>query len=551
MFECYFSARSSRFKVINQSESTEAIRRAMDAFNFEQLPDLCLRKIFAFLNLHDLVKCREVNRQFKCYADLTEVTELAVCHHRYPCFGYGRFDTWFRTDRTIDFQDAISARAFASFKSSPFKLCQQLKFLHVCTTIDLEILNDLKQLVHLEFEFDSRSSTNQTLTLPNLKVLSINRSVSFVLNTPKLEVLQCNRIGDIEFKYPQTIKRLECDRVSFHHPNLTKLINLEALGFSVDEDGLNAIPGHLSNWTGLKELHPKFSFTCEGCEEKSDHERIRRLLTRILHERTSLKRDDLKISLNDMLLIDEEHLPNFDAYLCPGFERKCDWEDWANGVHTRFRFINYKLIYYADFKVNRIDFCALAALNFEISEDFFQRFPRIRRVIAKNPVDREMFEWFLQNATELRKLELNQSNLDQAFFDRLPKLASRLTHLTVFGSFGLVTDFQFLRQLGQLEEFEADQAFTSFDLAATIFRESQTLKSLWFRVGNEFVQIERSFALEDDYSLQFFAIKDNEAADQTFGRENLRWSELATIYSRRTLLATSEGGMRIKRIRLE
>ena len=519
----------------------------MDAFNFEQLPDLCLQKVFAFLNVQDLVKCWAVNRLFKSYADRTQVTELAVRDDKDFWYGYGRFGIWFQTDRIIDFQDSISPRAFVSAKSSPFKLHQQLKFLHFCTrkSFDFKILNDLKQLVHLEF-----NAWHYTVALPNLKVLNIRCRESFVLNTPKLEVLQCIWIGDIELKYPATIKRLECDRVDFNHPNLTKLINLEALGCSLDETRLNEIPGRLSNWTGLKELHLKFNLI--DCEEKSDHERIRGSLTRILHERTSLKRDDLKISLNDMLLIDEGHLPNFDTYLCPGFKRKCDWEFWANSADTRSRFMNYKLIYYTDFQVNEVDFCELAELNFEISEDFFERFPRIRRVIAENPVDPEMFEWFLQNATELRELELSQSNLDQAFFNRLPKLASRLTRLLVHGSFGLVTDFQFLFHLKQLEEFKADRAFHSFDLAATIFRESQTLKSFCFRTGNELVQIKRSFALEDNYSLQFFVIKDNEAGAQTFCRKNLRWSELATLYdSRRTSLAVSKYRMRVKRIRLE
>ena len=516
----------------------------MDTFNFEQLPELCQRKIFAFLSVQDLVKCRAVNRQFKYCVDLTEVTELAVCDEKQKSFPYGigRFGIWFETGRKIDFKDAISLRAFASAKSSPFKLHQKVKFLHISTRkpFDFKILDDLNQLVHLEF--DSRETTKQTISLANLKVLSIRCRASFVLNTPKLEVLKCNWIGDIEFKYPQTIKRLEFDGFDFNHQNLTKLTNLEALRFSLNNvDYLDVVCGRLSNLTGLKELHLEFDLICGKCDNEGRHEMIHRSLTRIVQERASLKRDDLKITLNDMLLIDEEHLPNFDAYLCPGFEDKGDWEEWANRVDTPFRFMNYKLIYYTDFKVNQVDFCELAALNFEISEDFFERFPRIRVIFAENAVDREKFEWFLQNATALRVLELSKTTLDQAFFDRLPKLSSRLTHLTVYESFGLVTDFQFLLQLEHLEEFETDRAFHSFDLVATIFRESQALKSLRFMVGSASVKIWRSSALEDNYSLQFFGIQ-----------HNLKWSELATLYeSRRTILAESEPGMRIKRTRFE
>ena len=513
--------------------------RATNTFNFDQLPDMCLRKIFAFQKLQDLVRCRALNRQFKSYADLTEVTELAVREKKYFPSGYGRFDIWYQTDRTIDFQDAISPRAFA--KSSAFKLRQQVKFLYINTqrTIDLKILNDMKQLVHLEF-YSRDYSIKKMLSLPNLKVLNINRG-PFVLNTPKLEVLKCNWISEIEFKYPNTIKRLECGSFHFNNEILAKLSNLEALGVSLDEAGLNEVPGHLSNLTGLKELHLKFDLIRGNCEDESALERIHKLLIRIIQERASLKRDDLKITLNDMLLIDEEHLPNFEAYVRPCFEDKSDLEDWSNRVDTLFRFINYKLIHYTDFKMNQVDFCELAALKFEISEDFFERFPRIRVIFAENPVDQEKFEWFLQNATALRVLELSKTTLDQAFFDRLPKLSSRLTHLTVYESFGLVTDFQFLLQLEHLEEFETDRAFHSFDLVATIFRESQALKSLRFMVGSASVKIWRSSALEDNYSLQFFGIE-----------RNLKWSELATLYERkRALLAASEEGMRIKRTRFE
>ena len=46
----------------------------MDAI--DQLPHLCLKKIFSFLNLRDLIRFRAVNRQFKLYADEATVDEL-------------------------------------------------------------------------------------------------------------------------------------------------------------------------------------------------------------------------------------------------------------------------------------------------------------------------------------------------------------------------------------------------------------------------------------------------------------------------------------------
>ena len=53
----------------------------MEAVQFDQLPYL---KIFGFLKLRDLAKCRAVNRQFKDYAEIA-VDELAVSDERTQC----------------------------------------------------------------------------------------------------------------------------------------------------------------------------------------------------------------------------------------------------------------------------------------------------------------------------------------------------------------------------------------------------------------------------------------------------------------------------------
>ena len=521
----------------------------MDSFKFDQLPDLCLRKIFALLNVQELVKCRAVNGLFKSYADGTQITELAVCDRtRFP--GYGRFGSWYQTERTIDFQDAISPKVF---ERSPIKLREQLKFLYIDTrnSFEFAILNDLKQLVHLEFEScnNLQDSTEKTLVLPNLRVLC-GCGIWLVLNTPKLEVLRSSWLDKFKFKYPETIKRVEC--ANFDHENLTKLNNLKSLNVWIFKDTqLDEVPDHLSNLPSLNELLIEFNFDPAKFYYESNHEKIRSSLTRIVNEKAASKRDNLKIFLNDLLLIDGQ-LPNFEVYKRPEFECKADLEEWCIRVDYLFRFVNYRLVRYIDCTVEEVDFCELASLNFEISSDFFKRFPQIRTIIANNTVDREQFEWFLQNATELRVLKLTDTGLDQAFFDRLPKIANRLTYLRMNESFDQITDFRFLLQLERLAKFETDHKLHSFDLAATAFGQLQNLNTLRFRTNKEVVEIERPNTAEDDYSLQFFAIRRNKAAEATFIRKSLRWYEVATLYTSRTARpAPPTIRMRVKRPRFE
>ena len=53
-------------------------RTKPDGVQLDQLPYLCLRKIFSFLKLRDLANCWAVNRLFKSYADQVQVDELVV-----------------------------------------------------------------------------------------------------------------------------------------------------------------------------------------------------------------------------------------------------------------------------------------------------------------------------------------------------------------------------------------------------------------------------------------------------------------------------------------
>ena len=272
----------------------------MDGFRFDQLPYLATKHIFKFLRLRDLATCRAVSRQFKFYSDEAEVHRLVVKDR-----GEG-FGCWHLTKRPIDFKDAISWKQFLALKPSQFKLNQQLRSLHIRLdrTFSFQTLNGFKQLAHLELNLMTSDRRTRTLTLPELRVLKLNcfRN-SCLLKTPKLEVLCCDHIADLRFECPETIKRLESDYVGADF--MGRFSNLEV--FKVRNKIVGLDPNLLSAWKNLREFD-----IVDRCLYLNSAKVFRRSLTAILRERKMLKREELKCYLDDVQLMDESQLDNYD-----------------------------------------------------------------------------------------------------------------------------------------------------------------------------------------------------------------------------------------------
>ena len=505
----------------------------MNAIQLDQLPYLCLKKIFQFLSLQDLVECRAVSRQFKFYAEEARVDELVVTKGRisYELLHSCRHcKNWYLTERAINFQNSIGPNAFSSVQSSPFKL-DQLKFLHIHlenADLDFEILNRyFKALVHLEIKFKA-SSESKTLSQANLKTLNVRNyeHPSYVLKTPRLESLACNEIESIQVEHPERIKRLACEYRGENH--MAKFKSLEVLEIVCINCDLTRI--RLKDWTELKELNLQMK-----SYEKDNYKDFRSSLVDLLRQRTAAKRRELKLWLGEVLLNDVNQLPDYDT-----MDYQC-----------LFMFKNYQHLRRGSYpEIDQVDFDYLMKLDgLELSTDFFDRFPAIEYVTAFGPVDRTDFEWFLSNAGAVRCLTLENSLLDQAFISSLPNISSRLINLTVKENSGLITDFNFICQLEQLHSFETDRQLGSLDLAAKAFRQLYELAFFSFRAGKEAVEIENFSCVKNNYNLSFQTVFNNKPCTEIFYRENLRWTELVAFYDQRRAASArrKKKGARIKR----
>ena len=276
----------------------------MSQLAIDQLPDLCLRKIFRYFGLRDLARCRSVNHLFKFYADQAEVRELVVGEYstnRHP-------NNWYLTDKPIESADRIRWKAFACLKTS--QLRQQLKFLRItwfeANDSSLKLLNGLEQLIHLEIGTWS-SFRKSTCSLPNLKVLCVRElsMSSYLLKTPSLEVMQYRNIEKFEFKYPETIKKLECNYTGAIV--MAKFKNLEV--FRCDVPASVSDPILPSVWEHLKELDFRLNW---GRIERGSYETFRSSLTNFLRTRANSKGEELKIYFDDVLLLKASQLGDYD-----------------------------------------------------------------------------------------------------------------------------------------------------------------------------------------------------------------------------------------------
>ena len=504
----------------------------MEAVQFDQLPDLCLRKIFGFLKLRDRANCRAVNRQFKFYAEQIRVDELIVKEAPY----FGPKGVVMKPTPLFEFYDrhnqrevvcrasTITSDQLEMARSSPFKL-DQLKSLFLYTEVDfdsvLKLFSGLKQLEHLDLEaYDGSSREAKPLVLPNLKVLYV-RSVwfgrTFWLNTPKLEVLMYPAIKRVRVEQPETIKRIECnievrrDIIEVTN-NLALFKNLQVWICHCSQGPPYLDDFHLSDLKNLRELQ---------IHSELQDDALLSTLVGLMHQRTESKRDELKLYLGEVLLVDAKQLEDYKA-LSP----------------LLFMFKNLPLLRsYSYPSVAEVNYNELMKLGVQLSSDFFDRFPGIRRLIATGPVKRDRFEWFLQNAAAVRGLWLTNTSLDQTALDRLPVLNNRLTWLKVNVSSNLITNFDFVLQFEQLRGFKTNRDLGSLDLAAKAFRQLNKLKSFCFRSGSEHVKIDRCPS-KNNYSLDF--CEEGRFRPVRSIETGLSWSKLIALYDQRMAAPASQ-----------
>lgn len=106
--------------------------------------------------------------------------------------------------------------------------------------------------------------------------------------------------------------------------------------------------------------------------------------------------------------------------------------------------------------VMRVNYNNLMNLVGELSLEFFDKFASIAIVIATRPFDRDQFEWFLKNVSQLSHLILFNTSPNRAFLDDLPNRLGQLVKLEITES-QTVIDFNFILNFPFLSLFRTNQ----------------------------------------------------------------------------------------------
>lgn len=129
---------------------------------------------------------------------------------------------------------------------------------------------------------------------------------------------------------------------------------------------------------------------------------------------------------------------------------------------------NYQLIDSTNL-ISSLDYNRLISSRVPIRSCFFRKFAKVSQVSVKGSVQNEdHFLWFLKLLKSLKRLEFEETELSQSFFDRLPAYATSLTDLSLIGESELKLNFDFIFKLDQLTRFRAGMVWSFIGLVSLV-----------------------------------------------------------------------------------
>ena len=391
--------------------------------------------ILRHLELHDLIRCRQVSRLFKQSCKETSVDALSVCAGE-DCKIFFRFQPG---------GSRVNLATFLFFKSN-FMFSHHLKslafFLTEPVEFDFNLLNDFFRLTKLKIFGHLSSERPIVLNLPNLLELIVmdGKQPNFKLNTPKLNKLFFQDLTNLAIEDPTSIKYVNCQYCDY--PTLISFKNLEHMDcFSKLElrgDLLSELPE-------LNELH--LSLDTDNYDEE-EFEAYWSALKEIIRQRELLSRSDLEVTLRSVRLMNVEQLNesyssmhsnlNFQLKNYPFLTNR-------KGVYANF----YSGNHYASY--NHL----IESTGGVVPADFFDKF-RIGCVqVTRKVDDANAFLDFLKKIPTLYGLELTNSGFSQSLLERLPDEFPDLIELIIADERPEI-DLEFILKFAQLQEFETN-----------------------------------------------------------------------------------------------
>lgn len=383
-------------------------------------------------------------------------TKKEVFNHVLISANHDYFSYPFLLKKMIKLDDFIDERTFLS-SIKIFELNLNLKRLFIGNVLNSSIygtiIEKLNSFIKLEkLEFYSPIPFKMDFKLNELKILSIKMpfkmiskrfiksnneligaNSKIILDTPKLQAFRSNRPFDFHFLYPQMIKHLELDT---YNAELLRFRNLEVLVCGCFSHERNFLP----IYPNLKQLKIRYCFSMDDFD-KIDY---------VLKQKVIENRSDFNVYLDGVKMTDTNKL--------------MEWK--SNKLNPlKFQIHNFDLL--DDFNhVHSINYDQLIKIPVKVEDKFFEKYYNIQHVEASSKIeDKLMFCDFLKKANRLKSLKLKNTELDQEFYNQLPKI-TQLTRLTIIEEKNVSIRFDFIYKLKWLVALDTNQ---KSDLTPDVF----------------------------------------------------------------------------------
>ena len=392
----------------------------------DDLPVEMVYELFRHLNPKDLTACCTVNKRWHSIYAAFKLDRLFIVHNFHRFFEL-HLVKWRFPDRKVEEHELVHSAMFGRLLDKP--LLSNLK--HLALTgypllFQLEIVNNLTQLVHLEIHHLYGVDSDLNLNLPNLKALVIYYMCyryRLSIDCPKLSLLVYSEIPNqslLDVKQPETIKKLVTNMVGSKLVRFKNVQCLVALELNViNQSTLLSLPN-------LKELHFNQNFDCAlkqfDFRKVGSLNKLKRMLKEFLVDVKALRRPEFRFRFAGFELT-EIKLDQIEIDLQVKPQKEFVFDEC---VYTK----NYQLIEPGalDF-IQTVDYSRLMANVPAIPRCFLKKFTCIHWVKASSVSDPDHLLEFLKSLGSLTRLHLIHSELNQSFYDRLPAFARSLIRL--------------------------------------------------------------------------------------------------------------------------
>ena len=375
------------------------------------------------------------------------------------------------------------------------KICSKSDWSRFETNINHFASLEQLQIGNLEVE---NHDANKLINLRNITTISVQYfcGQKFKLKAAKLrKVYWSDDFDELDLTYPANITHLRLCAIDTSK-QFSKLKNrfkgishlyIENLDFFEDFSVF-------SNFPKLKEVYYS--------EIEKD------ALVNLIKQKKISRNLDLKLYFNFFRI---EDLNDIDE-MFTDFEED---ENLLKPVETRIILANYdKLASAVDF--SKMDYSALLDCFGSVPPNFNKKFHNLQKVVVGQLIDSQNnFIAFLRKCRLLTKLKINDTRLDQAFYNELNIFCPILSRLMiVLNSTDLIKAFNpsFITSLKFLVKFSYNQSLDS-ELVVVAFQELKFLETLCFAFNGKKVVLKFDYS---PFNLQVMAMDENDEEDDPY-----------------------------------